>query len=120
MTTAYVVLALICLPSIVILINNWRQAILKRRVAQALQNFGDDTQAQIEGYFKSKGWRIPKNFATKLAVMEERGLLAWRKGKESIVYKLTEPGKKLLPKPKVEVPAVTPNFDERQFTKSKK
>ena len=59
MTTAYTVLVLIFLPLIIMLIKNWRQTIFRKRVAQALQNFQQATQAQIEEYFISKKWSIP-------------------------------------------------------------
>lgn len=124
MTLFYALLFLIGGAPIIMLVKNWRQAILRSRVAQALQNFQENTQAQIEDYFKSKKWPIPQNFGTKLAVMEERGLLSWEKGnkeKSSIVYKLTEPGKELLPKPKkVETPAVTPTFAAKEFQRKQK
>ena len=115
----YIPLVVLVALLIVWLVKNWRQTIFRKRVAQALQNFQENTQAQIKDYFRSKKWRIPNNFETKLAAMEEWGLLSWRKGK-FIVYRLTEPGKGLLPKPKVEVSAVTRTFDAKEFQRKPK
>ncbi|PIR92222.1 hypothetical protein COU01_02955 [Candidatus Falkowbacteria bacterium CG10_big_fil_rev_8_21_14_0_10_44_15] len=121
MKWVYIPLLVLIAVLLVWLVKNWRQTIFRKRVVQALQNFQQATQAEIENYFRGQKWPTPppKKFGTRLAIMEERGLLSWHRGKK-IVFKLTEAGMELLPKPKAETPTVTPTFAAKEFQRKPK
>ncbi|MFA6551483.1 MAG: hypothetical protein WCV41_03080 [Patescibacteria group bacterium] len=96
------IIAVILIFILVKLVRKRNKKIFRQRIAKCFEIFDSASANALRDNFIVNKWRVPGNFNNLLAEMLEEGLVMHSNPNKSkrLLYKLTEAGENILPKPK--------------------